>query len=111
MTTRSTTYAKAAAGKLEIVFTGSFDISVSGDAGFPTTGNANMTVECVVSNAGGELAKAYLNRSSPSAHVLLDYPGGSESWTVTMSNVSQTYGGGLGNISVVPKVSFILVKK
>lgn len=111
MTTRSTTYAKAAAGQVEIIFSGDFSASVTGDAGFPMTGKADITVECIVSNSGGEIAKTYINRSSPSSHLLLDYPGGSVSWTASMSDVSHTYGGGLGSVGVTPKVTFILVKK
>lgn len=111
MTTRSTTYAKDSAGKLEIIFSGEYSVSLTSDAGFPQSGAADITLECIVSNSGGELARTYIERASQSAHLLLDYPGGSVSWTATMSDVSHTFGGGLGSIGVTPKVTFILVKK
>jgi hypothetical protein len=111
MTTRSTTYAKAAAGQLEIIFSGDFSASLTGDAGFPQSGGADITMECIVSNSGGELARTYIERASPSAHLLLNYPGGSVSWTAAMSDVSHSFGGGLGSIGVTPKVTFILIKK
>lgn len=111
MTTRSTTYSSAAPGKLEIIFAGGWNGSVSGDAGFPTTSGWDIRLECLVSDAGGTLAKTYINRASPSAHVVLDYPGGGVTWTVSMSDVSSTFGGGLGSMSVTPTVSFLLVKR
>lgn len=111
MSTYSTTFSDASPGQLEVIFSGTYSISVSGDTGFPTTSGADIVLECVVSNSGGQLAKVYIERGSPSAHVILTYPGGSASWTASVSDVSHSFGGGLGSIGVVPKVSFILVKK
>lgn len=111
MTTRSTNYSSAAPGKLEIIFSGTWYGSVSGDAGFPTTSGWDIRLECLVDNGSGVVAKAYINRSSPSSHVVLDYPGAGAVWTVSMSDVSSTFGGGLGSIAVAPRVSFLLVKR
>lgn len=111
MTTRTTTFADTSAGQLEVIFSGAFTFSVSGDAGFPTTSGADIVLECTVSNAGGQLAKAYINREAPSTHVVLTYPGGSASWTASVTDVRSTFGGGLGSMGVTPKVTFVLIKK
>ena len=111
MTTRSTNYSSAAPGKLEIIFAGGWWGSVSGSSGFPYDGGWDIRLECLVNNGSGVVAKAYINRSSPSSHVVLDYPGGGAVWSVSMSDVSSTFGGGLGSMSVTPQVSFLLVKR
>lgn len=111
MTTRTTTYASSFAGKLEVIFRGGYGASLSSDPGFPSAGGYDIQLECLVSDGGGALARTYINRASPSSHVILDYPGGSVAWTVSMSDVSRTAGGGLGSYSVTPQVSFLLVKR
>ncbi|QOR55716.1 MAG: hypothetical protein YHS30scaffold667_12 [Phage 65_10] len=111
MTTRTTTYAKAAAGQLEIIISGDYSASITGDVGFPAPSGADIVLECVVSDSGGQLAKTYIQRASPSAHLTLTYPGGSASWTVSVTDDYHGYGGGLGSISVTPQLTFILVKK
>lgn len=111
MTTRSTTFSDSAAGQLEVIFSGAYVAGSTSDPGFPSGGgSSDITLECTVSDAGGQLAKTYIERSSPSAHLLLTYPGGGTNWTVSMSDVSHSIAG-LGGISVTPRVNFILVKK
>jgi hypothetical protein len=70
-----------------------------------------MVLECTVSDSGGQLAKTYVDRGSPSAHVVLSYPGGGVNWTASCTDVDWNYGGGLGGISMTPTVTFILVKR
>ena len=112
MTTYTSTYAKGPGGKLEVVFWASFSSSTTTDAGFPgAAGNSEVVIKCRVLDAGGtQLGITYIRSSVPSAHLILQYPGGNSPWTVEMSDVSHSIGG-LGSVSAsAPKASFILIK-
>ncbi len=112
MTTVSATYAKASAGKLEVVFRADFGSVTTTDAGFPgQTGQSNVVLRCRVLDQGGaEIGVTYIRSADPSAHMLLAYPGGNVSWTVEMSDVYHTVGG-IGTVwANSPKATCILIK-
>lgn len=112
MTTYTATYAKSAAGKLEVVFWASFGSSTTTDAGFPgQAGNSDVVIRCrVLDGAGTQIGITYIRSAVPSAHLVLQYPGGNAAWTVEMVDVAHSIGG-LGSVwASSPKASCILIK-
>lgn len=112
MTTQIATYSKAPAGQLEVIFTASVSASVSGDGGFPVSGAADVVLKCVAKDASGTvIGQVFVSRGSPSAHLILSYPGGSANWTVEVTDMTHSFGGGIGTVSATVQVTFILIKK
>jgi len=112
MTTYAGTYAKPSAGTLEVVFRATFSSSTTTDAGFPgQTGESQVFVKCRVLDAGGaQIGLTYISSASPSAHILLAYPGGNAAWTMEMSDVYHRVGG-IGSVSAADaKATCILIK-
>lgn len=112
MTTKTATYARAASGKLEVIFRADFGSSTTTDAGFPgQNGESNVVLMCRVLDAtSAEVGKTYIRSSDPSAHLLLTYPGGNASWTLEMSDVYHSIGGLGGVWANSPRATCILIK-
>lgn len=112
MTTFTANYAKAAGGKLEIIFAATFSSSTTTDAGFPgAPGNSDIVIKCRVLDASSaQVGITYIRSAVPSSHLILQYPGGNAPWTIEMSDVSHSVGG-LGSVSAGPaKPVCILIK-
>ncbi len=112
MTTYSANYSKAAGGKLEVVFWAAFSSSTTTDAGFPgQNGNSDVVIRCRVLDASSaQIGVTYIRSAVPSAHLVLQYPGGNASWTVEMSDVAHSIGGLGAVFASSPKASCILIK-
>lgn len=104
------TFSNARAGRLEVHFTAQFTSSTSSGPSW-VGGSASFVVECTVTDASSNVYRTFLTMDSPSATLVLDYPGGSVSWNVAMAHYSHAIGG-VGSLSCdVPTITCILVKK
>lgn len=106
----SNTFSDARAGRLEVHFTAEFTSSTSGGESW-LGGSASFVVKCTVTDASSVVSTSFLTMEAPHALIVLDYPGSSASWTVTMAHYSHAIGG-VGSISCTkPTITCILVKK
>lgn len=106
----SNTFSSATAGRLEVHFTAEFTSSTSGGPDW-VGGSASFVIKCTVTDASSNVSTSYLTMTSPTATLVLDYPGGSVAWTVAMAHVSHSIGG-TGSLSCdKPTITCILVKR
>lgn len=106
----SNTFSSATAGRLEVHFSAEFTSSTSSGESW-LGGSASFVVKCTVTDASSNVFTTFLAMESPTATLVLDYPGSSASWTVAMAHYSHAIGG-VGSISCDdPTITCILVKK
>lgn len=104
----SVSFSSASSGQVIASFTGDYTAT---NVDYGGSGASDIRVLCrILDNGGSEVARGVLSRLNGGCLLVVDYPGGSVSWSAVTSFIDRTINGA-GGVSAVIKIKVRLAKR